>query len=378
MVLEKLHQESELESLTLDDLRAYFFASYPALKRQEADGFNAIFDRIASTDLSDTVLDLCLEQHIERAKAHELANIAFEVSEGKHDSSKLSEAIKTYTEQGVESPLSEVIFVTDSLEELYGQTFAQPGVKWRLKTLRKMMGSLRGGYMGFIFTRPNVGKTTMLASEGSFIAPQLDGDYIHFNNEESGSTIKIRYMQAALGITVDQLFADREGNEKKYLEATANKIRVYDSPVITKQRVEEICERQKPKFIVLDSIDKIKGFEEDRDDLVYKQIYQWARELAKTYGPVIGVCHASVSAERKRWLEMDDVAYAKTAKQGEADWILGIGATYTPGQEFIRHLHLSKNKLMPDKDMDEQFRHGKLDVRIFPEIAQYDDILNWD
>jgi hypothetical protein len=240
------------------------------------------------------------------------------------------------------------------------------------------MGSLRQGDFGFIFTRPEVGKTTLLASEGVNFAPQLDGPYIHFSNEEFGPKVMIRYYQAAFGITVKELFRDRKRYEKEFLEQTAGRIKIYDAAAITKSKVEEICERLNPRFIVFDSIDKLKGFQDDRDDLVYKQIYAWSRELAKTYGPVIGVCHASVNAERKRWLEMDDVAYAKTAKQGEADWILGIGATYQPGQEFIRHLHLPKNKLMGDEDMDESLRHGKLDVLIHPEIAQYEDLHKFD
>ena len=70
---------------------------------------------------------------------------------------------------------------------------------------------------------------------------------------------------------------------------------------------------------------------------------------------------------------MDNVANAKTAKQAEADWILGIGASHSDGFEFVRHLHASKNKLTGDEDSDPALRHGKLDVIIQPEIARYKD-----
>jgi hypothetical protein len=378
IVLDKFHQQFDLENdASVDDLKAYFFSQYPALKKGEVDGYNAIFNRIDEVEIQDVVVDQVLEAHRQRSSAFKLASIGFDVSEGKRDFGEFRAAF-TESEQDFRPVESPIEFVTDSLDELHQATYAKPGVKWKLKTLRKMMGSLRKGDMGFIFTRPEVGKTTLLADQGSYFAHQLDGPYIHFNNEELGHKVKIRYMQAALGKTTRELFADKEANEKRYLDFTNNQIKIYDAAAIEKSDVEEICERLQPRFIVFDSIDKIKGFTEDRDDLVYKQIYAWARELAKDYGPVIGVCHASVSAERKRWLEMDDVAYAKTAKQGEADWILGIGALYEAGQEFIRHLHLPKNKLMGDDEMDENFRHGKLDVRIFPEIAQYDDLLQWD
>lgn len=70
---------------------------------------------------------------------------------------------------------------------------------------------------------------------------------------------------------------------------------------------------------------------------------------------------------------MENVANAKTAKQAEADWILGIGATHAEGFEFVRHLHLSKNKLTGDEDSDPDLRHGKCDVLIKPQIARYED-----
>jgi len=96
--------------------------------------------------------------------------------------------------------------------------------------------------------------------------------------------------------------------------------------------------------------------------------------LAKTYAPVIGVCQADVTGEGKKWLDMSSVANAKTSKQAEADWILGIGAVHDIGLEHIRYLHLSKNKLAGDEDSDPTLRHGKCEVIIKPEIARYGEL----
>ena len=104
-----------------------------------------------------------------------------------------------------------------------------------------------------------------------------------------------------------------------------------------------------------------------------KELYQWAREIAKKYGPVIGVSQASASGEGKMYLDMGDIDGSKTGKPGEADWILGIGATHQEGFEYVRHLHLSKNKLSGDEDTDPNLRHGKQDVLIDPQIARYRD-----
>ena len=72
---------------------------------------------------------------------------------------------------------------------------------------------------------------------------------------------------------------------------------------------------------------------------------------------------------------MDDVAYAKTAKQGEADWILGIGRSMDNDEQDYRFFHLPKNKLMGDEDIVEEYRHGKFKVRILPDVAQYEDVV---
>ena len=148
---------------------------------------------------------------------------------------------------------------------------------------------------------------------------------------------------------------------------------IIDNASTHRRDVERICKLYNPSFIIFDQIDKIKGFDGDREDLKLGATYQWARELAKTYCPVIGVTQADGSGEGKKWLTMENVANAKTAKQAEADWILGIGASHQEGFEYVRHLHASKNKLPGDEDSDPKMRHGKVDVIIDPEIARYRD-----
>lgn len=378
LILGDAHKKDiHLESI--DDLKALFFSGYSGLRKKEVEAYELLFNRLREVLLSSAVLETVLEAHRRRSIAFDVASLGFAISEGKKDFSELPVALERLKEESFDiSDEEEEPFVTDSLEDLYQQTYAKPGYKWKLNTLNKMMGGLRKGDMGFVFARPEVGKTTFLADQGAYFASQLEGPLLHFNNEEFGPKVKLRYYQAALGVTTKELATDRDKYEALFREKTNGKIKIYDAASISKQQVERVCEKYSPSLIIFDSIDKLKGFEDDRDDLVYKQIYAWARELAKTYGPVIGVCHAAVSAERKMWLTMDDVAYAKTAKQGEADWILGIGATYEQGQEHIRYLHLPKNKLMGSETSDESLRHGKLPVLIHPDIAQYEDMATFD
>ena len=169
--------------------------------------------------------------------------------------------------------------------------------------------------------------------------------------------------------------SNRATNSARYREAGGSNIKLYDSAAIHRNDVERICKDTQPGLIVFDQLDKIKGFTDDREDLRLGSIYIWARELAKSYCPVIGVSQASGEAEGVKYLHMDHVANAKTAKQAEADWILGIGKTHDPDFEHIRYLSICKNKLAGDQDTLPELRHGRMDVEIQASIARYRDIL---
>jgi hypothetical protein len=155
---------------------------------------------------------------------------------------------------------------------------------------------------------------------------------------------------------------------------TKGLLRIYDDANIHRNEVEAIFAELNPEVMVFDQIDKVKGFDADRPDLVYGRIYQWARELAKRGCSIIGVCQAGGTGEGVRWLTMSHVAEAHTSKQAEADWILGIGRSNETGTEDIRYLNISKNKLMGDQGTDPNERHGRYEVFIRPTIARYEDL----
>lgn len=333
----------------------------------------ALVSIIKESQVADAILIELLEQYKYKTIAHEVALLAIDVTEGKKEFQSLKEKIEGV---GTKVLKNEFEFVTDDLEELYERQVHTHGLRWRLHTLNRMLGSLRKGNFGFLFARPETGKTTFLASEVTFMSEQLEedaGPILWFNNEEEGEKVKLRLYQAALGIPLAELFADRQGNKERYNHVTKGKIKLVDSASISRRQVEDLCNKLQPSLVLFDQLDKVKGFDGDREDLRLGAIYQWAREIAKTYCPVIAVSQADGSGEGKKWLTMENVANAKTAKQAEADWILGIGATHNEGFEYVRHLHLSKNKLTGDEDSDPELRHGKQDVLIKPQIARYED-----
>lgn len=354
------------------DLEVYFYLQYPATTVRDKQVLTALFQRLEDFTVDEGLGEEYVKAFSERVKATRIALAALEVSEGRKPWETLQNACKPVLEAS--ETLAEDVFVTDDLEELYHKHYQKPGLRWRLNTLNQMLGSLRQGDMGFIFARPETGKTTFLSSEVTFMAEQTDRPILWLNNEQPGGVVKMRCVQAALGLTTRELHAKILESKERYLDKTGGRIKIYDSGSIHKHEVERLCQGLNPALIIFDQIDKVKGFEADRTDLTLKAVYQWARELSKQYGPFIGVCQAGGTGEGKRYLTMDDVDSSKTAKQGEADWILGIGATGLDGYEEVRHFHLCKNKLVGDSDTDPKQRHGKRDVLIKPEIGRYEDV----
>lgn len=366
--LDSYHKVNDGEKLHLLDLANLFMANNP----KEKEFYEGVFTTLATYEPKmDTVLKL-LHSIKTKKILREISIKSYEAAEGKISLDSVLDLLKTLEPPAVEAIEDE--FVTDSLEDLIHDIYTAPGLRWRLPSLNKHLGSLRKGDFGFIFARPETGKTTFLASEVSYMAEQVNNPVIWFNNEEGGKKVKARVYQGSLGLDLIQLMNNPAKHQETFIEKTHGQFKLKDKTGIHKNEIESICKRLKPSLIVFDQIDKIMGFDADREDLRLGAIYIWARNLAKQYCPVIAVCQSDGSGEGVRWLTMANVANAKTSKQAEADWILGIGAIAEAGYENIRFLHLSKNKLTGDPDTVAQDRHGKWQCLIEPSIARYKDI----
>lgn len=369
--LDSFHKTNDnKQDLHLLDLSNLFFSNRP----KDTEFYEGVFKTLDSYEPNyETVKQLIVS--IKRAKTlREISIASYEVAEGKKEFDKLAPLLASLSEEEDQGSEQTDEFVTDDLETLVNKVYLSPGLRWRLNTLNRMLGSLRKGNFGFVFARPETGKTTFLASEVSFMAEQVDGPVLWFNNEEVHENVKLRIIQASLGISTEEILSNIARYQTEFLDRTKGHIKMPSMASFNKSDIERLCKKHKPSLIVLDQIDKIQGFDADREDLMLGAVYQWARELAKLYCPVIAVCQADATGENQKWLTMNNVANAKTAKQAEADWILGIGKIHDTGWEKIRFLHLSKNKLTGDKDTEPDLRHGKLECLIEPQIARYTDI----
>lgn len=365
--LKELHDKYNTD-ITLDDYCLYTLNKY---NNSDKEVIEHLLNELKTIKLNEQMVLELLQDMRDKQLAHQLTLTAIGVTEGKRPVQDIHSVLAQF-----DKPLEhqEDAFVSDNLQELYDDAVKSKGLRWRLNTLNRMLGSLRRGDFGFIFARPETGKTTFLASEVTHFATQTKSPILWFNNEEAGNKVMLRCYQAMLGITQTQLFGDVDGNTSRFMELGGGRIKIFDSAAISKRQVEQLVEQHQPGLVVFDQLDKIKGFDGDRDDLRLGSIYIWAREIAKGYCPVIAVSQADASGEGKKYLTMDNVAGAKTAKQAEADWILGIGKTHNDAEEYTRFLNISKNKLAGDPDTDPERRHGKAQVIIEPIIARYVDV----
>lgn len=224
----------------------------------------------------------------------------------------------------------------------------------------------------------NCGKTTLLASEVSFMAeqvPEESGPIIWLANEEEADKIVMRVYQAAFGITLANLQSDPVYWREEYRKLTKGKLKLIKDTSANKTYIERLCKKYNPAMLIIDQLSKVSGFDADRKDLELGQATEWARGLAKQGRPVVAVHQADGTAEGVKWLTMGHVANAKTSMQADADWILGLGKSNDVGYESLRYLALSKNKLIGDADVtDPALRHGRVEVLLEASVARYRDL----
>lgn len=372
--LDSFHKSNEQqENISLQDLCALFFSNAP----KDREFYEALFNNLEGYVPNEQAVLQYISSLRQNKLLRELSLAAYEAAEGRNDGTKVGEIISAYEGLSIKPEgKDEIEFLTTDLEQLLNEVTAVPGISWRLDALNESLGSIRPGDFGFIFARPETGKTTFLASEVSFFLEQIKrqgkGPVVWFNNEEQGNKVMLRIIQAYFGVTLEQLFSNLQGFKKSFTEQVGILLKFVDSAAIHRDTVERIVTRERPSVVLFDQLDKLQGFDGDREDLLLGKKYQFGRELAKQGAAVIGVSQANGTGEGVRWLSMQHVSSSTTAKQAEADFIAGIGKTQEQGYENVRYINISKNKLMGDQGITKpELRHAQLTVLIEPEIARY-------
>lgn len=347
------------------------------MKPETIELYQKIFENIkTSTDTSvteDIIAALTTKDYLTR-----IADIALRGAEGTAKTTIEDIIALTDEYEASSSSISgEDFIINDDIHGLIEHVSGGNGLDWRLEELNVSLGPLRKGDFITITARPDSGKTTMLAAESSFMAPQLTNEQcvLWFNNEEEGRKVKFRIIQAAIGWTTKDILANPIKAYAEYEKTVGHlkKILVYDRPSFSVRDVTAVLKDYNPGLIIFDQLRKVKGFEKEGGNDVgrLQLLFQQAREWAKEYAPVINVHQARGDAEGQRWIELNQMHGSQTDIQGEVDAIIALGRTHEPGLEYSRFIYTPKNKLSGGPKSNEKYRNGKWEVEIQPEIARF-------
>jgi hypothetical protein len=357
---------------SLEALEAKYLTLYPAIKDGDRQSLRTLIESVQSADEAEEIIPY-LEKHLTQAWANDVAHLALDVAQGS-DVAKLDEAI-AQRESTLEIAANDVEFISTDLAELMEQDTVEGGLHWRLNCLNQSLGPLRKGNFGHIFARVNTGKTAMWVSEVTHMVQQVEKPILIFFNEEQGRDVVYRMYNAITGMTYLELTTNVKRAKDIWEQKVGDKIKFIDDPSkVNKITMEKIIAQVGPALIIIDNMDKVKGFSADRKDLLLHEIYKWGRDLAKTYCPVITVGQADNSGHNSKVIDESQMADSKTAKPSEMDFIIGIGREDKEGYENMRYITVSKNKLRGDANTIEEMRHmrGK-PVKILTQYSIYED-----
>lgn len=363
-----------LPANSLEALEANYLANYPVLKSGDRETVHTVIESVKNIEVDSAAIIGYLEAHLTRVWSSEVGITALEVAEGRKSLEELQAVLDK--KESIKVDENDVEFVTTDIELLMEQEVEIPGLKWRLKCLNQSLGVLRKGNFGHIFARVETGKTAMWVSESTYMAEQVTNPILIFFNEEGGRDVVFRMYNAVTGMTYSEISANPKRAKAIWEQKIGDKIKFIDQPAqVERKSIEKYVEKINPDLIIIDNLDKVKGFTGDRKDLMLHEVYKWAREIAKTQCPLLSVGQADNTSHNSMVLDESQMADSKTAKPSELDFIIGIGRTDKIGYEDIRYISIPKNKLRGSADSIESMRHMKAkEVLLRPQLSIYEDI----
>ncbi len=170
-------------------------------------------------------------------------------------------------------------------------------------------------------------------------------------NEESTGRVRMRYINAALGMMGIDMLKDID-KHRQAVRPKFNNVKIADGTVRNMDWVEAVCKSYKPDILVLDMGDKLaKTSTTVSTHELLKQNAIHARQIAKQHKCVIFyMSQLSAEATGRVVLDQTMMEGSKTGKAAEADLILLLARnTITGGgdndEDPERHITVGKNKI---------------------------------
>lgn len=344
---------------------------HPTWKREQVE----VYERIVMQADLCTPDEAIAHRFISMRYADEVQSKAEEVKQGTATMADLQAIIEAYdtvaSKTGATNP-----FVSSDLGTLLATVLKSGGLEWRLEDLNRSVGPVHHGDLIIVGKRPEVGGTTFVTSEFTYMVHQIpDGKHaIIFNNEETGSKIGLRLVQSALGETVWNIASNPNHYEAEYRKFLGTRrIDVYHDTGLTTKDVERVLRSGDYGLIAFNVLDKVRGFYKLEGVERLRALSQWARSIADKHGVVMAVAQADASAEGQKWLDQSQLYGSKTGMQGEADVLLMVGKD--PLLDDERYISVAKNKTPGGARTIPALRHGRLSVGFDGDVGRFHSIV---
>ena len=224
-------------------------------------------------------------------------------------------------------------FVADNLVEVYPTSLNE-----------RLDGGVKPGHHIVLFGRPEMGKTMLTIEMMAGFARQ-GLTVLYIGNEDPMDDINMRVVNRLSGMTKLQVInkpaqadklARRNGYENIILKALAPG---------TVREITTLLTKYNPHVLVLDQLRNLNMHQDNRV-LQLEEAATQARQWAKRHScVVVSVTQAGDSAANKAVLDLGDVDYSNTGIPGQADVMVGIGATKQHADNGEIVLSLPKNKV---------------------------------
>lgn len=359
------------------DFRLWFrLTKHPTWKAEQHEVYSTIITNILEREYPATEV---FTKHLSTlGLSQKLLDLAKKVEDGKATIGDVTKEIASLAKEASETASDGVSpFFTGSITDVMTVRQTSGSLFWRLEDLNKSIGPIRKGDFVVVGKRPEVGGTSFLLSEMTYMLEQLpDGSKaIVFNNEEATDKVYIRTISTALGLTGMDIYNAPNKAEADYKLWLGNKeIRIANQNVSSNmEEILRVLGEDKYDIIGINVLLKVESVSntssaEDHDRL--QQLGTAFRSIALSEGPVLAIVQADPSAQNVAYIPQDRIYKSKTAIQGEADALIMIGVE-EQSTEDQRYIHVAKNKMPPHPCTVAGYKHLKSEVRFNPETGRF-------
>lgn len=358
----------------------FYLSKGPKLTEEAKAILNAVFKK-AAQEPSDFAKKIIVKQILQA----DLAAKTTEVMDRYHaeeDIDPAAELNRLYQEYDAKMEGSSKLFEFVELgADLFEEDQNNEGLVPRWHCLQTFMRPWRGGDFIIFAARPDSGKTSAIADNITYMAPQVaasnaarfvewdedtDPDkgeapkprcILWLNNEGPGKRILKRVVQAAFGLPMSAIIVKQQAGTiwEEYeviVGGDRHIIKVKDVHMWTASQVEELIKAANPALVVFDMIDNISfngqaGNGGTRTDQLLEAMYAWGRNMGVIYDFVgFATSQTSGDAAELSYPLMHMLKDSKTGKQGACDAIIMMGNKEADAsQEAMRWISTPKNKL---------------------------------